>query len=727
MLAPKSKKKRTLKNLFKKNGKNEDDEAMDASLMRVDRKRSSKYVQFDQDQMEMLEKLYDYHGVDMQRLRQKFKKNHQFDAFIRKNQNNIDNARTASMVILGTSGSGKTKVWWNFLNYFRKSYLDSNSWGLSPKDFYYIITEKIMNISIDILIEYNHHRKKIEDPNCKDDPPSTCLSKNDLVKHKEFKLELEEDEDVKEGYDFFQDLISKLEKIAVAISANVQIEEKKKMEGAKPNWDKIQELRNIEKEIKEFTPSMAPKIRQLWKSQQLRNMYLYQYGLHSSRNLFYYIDNINKFVMQKLGSEPPSDVMSDGALSDPETADDDEPLPLNTATSYNPVSHDGLSSQYDHVEKKKAKWQWEWSFEEILRCQIRTTGVIEQCTNLGPNYDNDTEKNFNLRLRLWDVGGAQNERKKWKYILNTKEDAPDIDCIIFVVNLMSYYKKSWESDKNGLLQSLQLFSCLLSQGDMEHDEKFHRINFGVNSTDDEKAQNDVMPDHMALVRSISQEEYNTCIDHQVKRAINDISLFYIIFSDTEGLEQMLKEGISFKTCFPDYDGDNSVVDVHQFIEQKFQKVVEESNQRTAAKNGQVFKKRSSVSKGDEMKPYIMRTGSLGKNLGDTLDAADKAKAALKKTQTSPNVMNASTDKQLVDDNEEFSRSDDFSDQNKEIDGKMHSIIEPDEQIEGLKRVKCRFVSVINHDEMKSVMNEIVRSSFMCKNALNPVLHSLIDE
>ena len=156
------KKKRTLKKVFsfKKNGKNG---YLDEQLIEEERKRTSKQIHFDAEQTEMLERVYDYHHVDMKRLKQKFKKNHQFDTFIRRNQVNIDNARTANIVILGASGAGKTKIWWNFLNYYSKSYLDSNSWGLSPKDFYYIITEKIMNISIDILIEYNYQKKKISD------------------------------------------------------------------------------------------------------------------------------------------------------------------------------------------------------------------------------------------------------------------------------------------------------------------------------------------------------------------------------------------------------------------------------------------------------------------------------------------------------------------------------------------------------------------------------------
>merc|ERR1712157_521035 len=135
----------------------------------------------------------------------------------------------------------------------------------------------------------------------------------------------------------------------------------------------------------------------------------------------------------------------------------------------------------------------------------------------------------------------------------------------FVVNLMSYYKKSWESKKNGLLQSLELFSCLLSHGAPEHDDNAHIIN----DYDDQKQQipNDLDP--ITVARSLSEEQYNVCIDAQVKRAMNDISLFYVIFTDTEGMKEMLEKGVSFKKCFPNYDGDNSVVDVQSFIEQEF--------------------------------------------------------------------------------------------------------------------------------------------------------------
>eukprot|EP01084_Bolivina_argentea_P179140 309578_1 len=372
MAAPKLKKKKTLKSIFR--SKSSDvynaDEALDASLMRLDRQKSSKNIQFDTSQTEMLDKIYEYHNVDTKHLKNKFKKAHQFDTFMRNNKTAIDNARTANIAILGTSGSGKTKLWWNFLNYYNKSYLDNNSWGISPKDFYILITEKIMNISIDMLIEYNYDIQN-ESDDIKEDIPSTCLARNNLMESKEYKLEIDTNNDVKEGYDFFQDLISKLDKIRVAIKNNVEIEEKKKLDGIKPNWDKIQELRNIEKKLKEYSPSIAPMINKLWKSKQLAEMYLYKYGLNNSRNLLYFIDKINKFVLPK----------------------------------------------------KNNKWEWEWAFDEILRCQIKTTGVIQQMSTL--YYYNDEikndyiqEKHFHLKLCFWDVGGAQNERKKWKHVLN---------------------------------------------------------------------------------------------------------------------------------------------------------------------------------------------------------------------------------------------------------------------------------------------------------------------
>merc|ERR1712176_412096 len=111
---------------------------------------------------------------------------------------------------------------------------------------------------------------------------------------------------------------------------------------------------------------------------------------------------------------------------------------------------------------------------------------------------------------------------------------------------------------------------------------------------DEKQQ---IPNHLnansiAFARSLSEDQYNVCIDAQVKRAMNDISLFYVIFTDTEGMKQMLQNGISFKTCFPNYDGDNSIVDVQTFIENQFQKVIDDSNLRIMNKNDQLFRQSS---------------------------------------------------------------------------------------------------------------------------------------
>ena len=285
------------------------------------------------------------------------------------------------------------------------------------------------------------------------------------------------------------------------------------------------------------------------------------------------------------------------------------------------------------------------------------------------------------------LGGAQNERKKWKHVLNAKDNCPDMDCVIFVVNLMSYYKKSWESDRNELLQSLQLFSCLLSHGADEHDDRHHIIQ----SYDDEKQpieKNDNI-DAVALARSMSEEQYNVCVDNAVKRAVNDISLFYVIFTDTEGLQQMLQSGISFKTCFPEYDGDDSVVDVQAFVENQFRKVIDDSNRRIMQKNDQLIRQSSHSTLADM--PYSKRRESLNGSL---------QKPPMSRAKTTPSSP--------VDDDYKLPQ-------------------DAMSNIAGQKRLKCRFVSVIDHQEMKSVMNEIVESSLLNKNALNTVVHSLTQE
>jgi len=154
--------------------------------------------------------------------------------------------------------------------------------------------------------------------------------------------------------------------------------------------------------------------------------------------------------------------------------------------------------------------------------------------------------------------------------------------------------------------------------------------------------------------------------------MNDISLFYIIFTDTEGMKEMLDNGISFKTCFKDYDGDDSITDVQSFVEMKFQQVMDDSNRRILAKNDNIIRKSSEFDMAD-MKPYKLQRA---------------------KTTPTHHVP-------IAKDN-------------------MSSLV-------GQKKLKCRFVSVIDHVGIKDVMNEIVKSSLMNKNALNTVVHSLTEE
>jgi len=250
---------------------------------------------------------------------------------------------------------------------------------------------------------------------------------------------------------------------------------------------------------------------------------------------------------------------------------------------------------------------------------------------------------------------------------------------------MMFFKKSWESNRNGLWQSLQLFACLLSDGDVEaHAHAFH----------EQKDNGDDDIDDM-------------CIDASVKRAVNNVSLFYVLFTDTEGLQQMLQNGVSFKVCFPDYDGDDSVEDVQQFIQSKFQQIVDDANARMSAA-GAVKRKQNTTktttgyNKQADEGPTFVRVSSV-KQYQKMRDL----KTHLKRNQTAPNATRLGLG-YYDDDDDDVSES------------------EMVMEARAAKKLECRFVSVINHQEMKKVMNEIVQKTFLNKSALEPVVHSFIE-
>jgi len=81
------------------------------------------------------------------------------------------------------------------------------------------------------------------------------------------------------------------------------------------------------------------------------------------------------------------------------------------------------------------------SLSDIVRCRVRTTGIIEQ------HY---TYKG--AKFHIFDVGGQRNERKKWIYLFE------NVTAVLFVAALSSYDQPLYEdSAVNRMHESLRLF------------------------------------------------------------------------------------------------------------------------------------------------------------------------------------------------------------------------------------------------------------------------------
>ncbi|KAM3587246.1 hypothetical protein VKS41_002282 [Umbelopsis sp. WA50703] len=81
---------------------------------------------------------------------------------------------------------------------------------------------------------------------------------------------------------------------------------------------------------------------------------------------------------------------------------------------------------------------------DIIRCRIKTTGIVETTFNMGP-----------LKYRMFDVGGQRSERKKWIHCFE------NVTALIFVVAISGYDSCLVEDkDSNQMHEALMLFDSI---------------------------------------------------------------------------------------------------------------------------------------------------------------------------------------------------------------------------------------------------------------------------
>mmetsp|Transcript_19173 Transcript_19173/g.47011 ORF Transcript_19173/g.47011 Transcript_19173/m.47011 type:complete len:306 (-) Transcript_19173:278-1195(-) len=146
--------------------------------------------------------------------------------------------------------------------------------------------------------------------------------------------------------------------------------------------------------------------------------------------------------------------------------------------------------------------------EDILRARIRTTGITV-CDFLSRYVRVDAEEPPFLTIKVVDVGGQRNERKKWIHCFD------DVKCVLFLASLAEYSQVLFEDQtRNRLQESLDLFRST------------------------------------------------------VKLKMFKDTPFVLFLNKKDIFEQMIKKN-SLKSCFPDYKGDNTYQSAFAFIKQKF--------------------------------------------------------------------------------------------------------------------------------------------------------------
>ena len=81
------------------------------------------------------------------------------------------------------------------------------------------------------------------------------------------------------------------------------------------------------------------------------------------------------------------------------------------------------------------------SMEDLLRCRVRTSGVVDELFSVG-----------DVRLRMLDVGGQRNERRKWLHCFD------DVTSVVFVASLGDYDQRLFEdSSQNRLVEALAIW------------------------------------------------------------------------------------------------------------------------------------------------------------------------------------------------------------------------------------------------------------------------------
>ncbi|RIA93916.1 guanine nucleotide binding protein, alpha subunit [Glomus cerebriforme] len=105
--------------------------------------------------------------------------------------------------------------------------------------------------------------------------------------------------------------------------------------------------------------------------------------------------------------------------------------------------HDNMSYFYESLDRIFLQ-TYIPTDQDILRCRMKTTGIVETVFHLGP-----------LTYRMFDVGGQRSERKKWIHCFE------DVTAVLFLVAISGYDQCLVEDkDANQMQEALMLFDSI---------------------------------------------------------------------------------------------------------------------------------------------------------------------------------------------------------------------------------------------------------------------------
>ncbi|CAB4397387.1 unnamed protein product [Rhizophagus irregularis] len=105
--------------------------------------------------------------------------------------------------------------------------------------------------------------------------------------------------------------------------------------------------------------------------------------------------------------------------------------------------HDNMSYFYESLDRLFLQ-TYIPTDQDILRCRMKTTGIVETLFHLGP-----------LTYRMFDVGGQRSERKKWIHCFE------DVTAVLFLVAISGYDQCLVEDkDANQMQEALMLFDSI---------------------------------------------------------------------------------------------------------------------------------------------------------------------------------------------------------------------------------------------------------------------------